>query len=165
MSDSEVHQQPSRSPFSRGRAPAFALSATKELAYGIHHGALSHDTAAQLLTQEKADPNRQYYNRRNICWASLLHLAAEKCVGEDGGAGADMDGTSSLGRLYMGATLGRHTTGLGAKPPASCRPALSCPPLTMIETLLRHGAKCGYSDALASWKRSRPWSAWRSSLA
>ncbi|CEM12065.1 unnamed protein product [Vitrella brassicaformis CCMP3155] len=136
-------------------------SPTKQLAFGIHHGSLSPAVAAQLLTQQKADPNGRYYDAALNRWDSLLHLAADRCVGEDGaamlrcliGAGADMDYTSrSPGRaLHLLLTSKRPLDFLLDRLNHADPTQLSAL-LPMIETLLRHGATCCYggSGALTS---------------
>ncbi|CEM02353.1 unnamed protein product [Vitrella brassicaformis CCMP3155] len=153
MSDSEMHQQQPSEPFavtlSRVGAPAFALSATKELAFGIDDGSLSPAAAARLLTQQKADPNGRYrkgswLGGRPEPWPSLLHLVAHKCVGEDGAAMLDC-------LLRAGASVNYATNSY----PDNGRPLdillgrLRCADprllsalLPMIDTLLRHGARC-----------------------
>mmetsp|Transcript_36142 Transcript_36142/g.103790 ORF Transcript_36142/g.103790 Transcript_36142/m.103790 type:complete len:648 (+) Transcript_36142:251-2194(+) len=162
MSDSEVHQQQPGEPFpvalSRVGAPAFALSATKELASGLHDGSLSPDAAAQLLTQDKADPNGRY-RKSSHTWPSLLHLAAEKCVGEDGAAiltslidaGASVNYTSyspegapwalPCSKKPLDSLLDRLRHADSAQLSAL---------LPMIETLLRHGARCYYPGGALS---------------
>ncbi|CEM02361.1 unnamed protein product [Vitrella brassicaformis CCMP3155] len=149
------HQQQPGEPFpvtlSRGGAPAFALSASKELAFGIDDGSLSPDAAAQLLTQEKADPNGRYYDTSLDRLDSLLHLAAEKCIGEDGAAmleclikdaGADVNFVDVVeagnNRRPLDSLLARLRR-------ADRRLLLAL--LPMIETLLRHGARCYFGGA------------------
>ncbi|CEM37638.1 unnamed protein product [Vitrella brassicaformis CCMP3155] len=165
MSSSEVHQQQPGEPFpvtlSRGGAPAFALSPTKQLAFGIHHGSLSPAVAAQLLTQQKADPNGRYYDAALNRWDSLLHLAADRCVGEDGaamlrcliGSGADMDYTSrSPGRAMHIILTSKRPLDFLLDRLDHADPAQLSALLPMIETFLRHGATCCYggSGALTS---------------
>ncbi|CEM37453.1 unnamed protein product [Vitrella brassicaformis CCMP3155] len=154
MSDSEVHQQQPGEPFpvalSRVGAPAFALSATKELASGLHDGSLSPDAAAQLLTQDKADPNGRY-RKSSHTWPSLLHLAAEKCIGEDGAAmldcliqhGADVKYTAYVNSSPLCTSRTPLDLVLGRLHRAD--PRLLSALLPMIETLLRHGARCYYA--------------------
>ncbi|CEM37413.1 unnamed protein product [Vitrella brassicaformis CCMP3155] len=150
-SDSEPQPQPGE-PFpislSRGGAPAFSLSATKELAYGIRDGSLSPEAAAQLLAQQRADPNGRYYNTSSQQWHSLVYLAAEECVGEDGvailesliDAGANVNCTSPA-RIPLDAVLARLR---------HADPTQLSALLPMIETLLRHGARCYFDGALSS---------------
>ncbi|CEM27820.1 unnamed protein product [Vitrella brassicaformis CCMP3155] len=162
MSYFEPQQQPGE-PFavslSPGGVPAFALSPTKQLAFGLHYGSLSPDAAAQLLTQQKADPNGQYHDGRCDCRASLLHLAAEKCVGEDGAAiltslidaGASVNYTSyspegapwalPCSKKPLDSLLDRLRHADSAQLSAL---------LPMIETLLRHGARCYYPGGALS---------------
>ncbi|CEM03441.1 unnamed protein product [Vitrella brassicaformis CCMP3155] len=156
------HQQHLREPFpvtlSRGGAPAFALSATKELAFGLHYGSLSPDAAAQLLTQETADPNGRY--RKNPCDGyisplSLLHLAAETCVGEDGAAmldclldaGAEVNYDTSV---YAPFCTGKTPLDLVLDRLGCADPRLLSALLPMIGTLLRHAARCYYGGSLRS---------------
>ncbi|CEL98001.1 unnamed protein product [Vitrella brassicaformis CCMP3155] len=148
-------------------APAYDLSATKQLAFGLADGSLAPDAAARLLTQHRADPSGLYYKesrrRSESYWSSLLHLAAEKCSGAEGAAilthllsspfCPDVNQTTPFAEDCLRIPweshdeapldalldrLPRATDSPGRREHPTQLPAL----LPMIETLLSHGATC-----------------------